>query len=283
MVAASRKNKLSNVSRELKRGRKKKRKRAYGPLLVRIGVALFMVILGALVWTRMPLMSTFIRQQLTQQGIGTIKEVVVQGNYHTPKEGIVQELGLEPGMLLFDVNLAEKQAAVESLPYVKSAQLSRQWPDRLLVSVTERVPVAVINLEKLYYVDGDGQIFKQIEAGEDVDFPVFTGLSLSQLKKNPEQGRALLKLGLELLACRQDNDVLRQEGIAEIHLDNVFGLTVFTRRHVWKLRLGQDGFRLKLKHWQKVLEYLGKEVEQVNSFDCSAGYSVVVRYGAASH
>jgi len=101
MVAVTPKNKLSNINRELKKGRKKKKKRAYGVLLARTGVALLIVIAGVLIWTRMPLMSIFIRQQLTEQGIGTIKEVVVQGNYHTAKEGIVQQLDLEPGMLLF--------------------------------------------------------------------------------------------------------------------------------------------------------------------------------------
>jgi cell division protein FtsQ len=283
MVAARRKNKLSNINRELKRGRKKKKKRAYGILLVRAGLVLLMVIVSSLIWTCMPSMSTYIRQQLTEQEIGTIKEVVVQGNYHTAKEGIVQQLDLEPGMLLFDVDLVEKQVAVEDLPYVKTAQLSRQWPDRLLVSVTERVPVAIVNLEKLYYVDADGQIFKRIDPGEEVDLPVITGLSVSQLQKNPDQGRTLLDSGLKLLACWQENDAFRQEGIAEIHLDDAFGLTVFTRRHIWQLRLGLDEFRLKLKHWQKVLAYLGKEAEQISSFDCSAGHSVVVRYGAAGH
>lgn len=283
MVAARRKNKLSNVSRELKRGRKKKKKRTYGILLARVVLALFMVIVSFLIWTQMPSMCTSIRQQLTKQEIGTIKEVVVQGNYHTAKEVIVQQLDLEPGMLLFDVDLAEKQAAVENLPYVKTAQVSRQWPDRLLVSVTEREPVAIVNLEKLYYVDADGQIFKLIEPGEEVDLPVITGLSVSQLRKNPDQGRTLLNLGLRLLACWQENDALRQEGIAEIHVDNVLGLTVFTRRHIWQLDLGLDEFRLKLKHWQKVLAYLGKEAEQISCFDCSSGHSVVVRYGAAGH
>jgi hypothetical protein len=66
-------------------------------------------------------------------------------------------------------------------------------------------------------------------------------------------------------------------------LDNTFGLTVFTRRHVWQLRLGLDRFRLKLRHWRKVLDYLGREAEQVTSFDCSTGDSVVVRYGTAGH
>ena len=283
MVAAPRKNKLSNIHRELKRGRKKKKKRAYGALLFWTALLLLMVIVSFLIWKRKSFITTYVRQQLIERKIGTIKEIVVQGNYHTAKEEIVRQLDLEPGMLLFDVDLVDKQVAVESLPYVKTAQLSRQWPDRLLVSVTERVPVAIVSLEKLYYVDGDGHIFKQIDPGEEVDFPVFTGLSVAQLRKNPDQGRALLDLGLKLLSCWRENDDFQQEGIAEIHLDDAFGLTVFTRRHIWQLRLGMDEFRLKLNHWRKVLDYLGKEAEQVSSFDCNAGHSVVVKYEAAGH
>ncbi len=286
MVAVRRKNnknKLSNVSRELKRGRKKKKKKASGALLIKAGAVLIIILGAVLIWTQVPPLVSYVRQLFIQQGVGTVKEVVVQGNYHTAKEEIVQQLDVEPGMLLLDVDLVEKQAAVEKLPYVKAAQLSRQWPDRLLVSVTERVPVAIVTLEQLYYVDADGQIFKDVDPGEDVDLPVFTGLTMAQLKKDPEQGRVLLDLGLKLLACWRENDRLRQEGIAEINLDNAFGVSVFTRRHVWQLRLGMDQFRLKLRHWQKVLDYLGREVEQVTGFDCSTGDSVVVRYGVAGH
>jgi cell division septal protein FtsQ len=136
MVAVRRKKnqeKLSNISRELKRGRKKKKKKASGALLIRVGVVLLVVLGFVLIWTQVPPLVSYVRQLFIQQGVGTVKEVVVQGNYHTAKEEIVQQLDLDPGMLLLDVDIVAKQADVENLPYVKTAQLSRQWPDRLLV------------------------------------------------------------------------------------------------------------------------------------------------------
>lgn len=43
---------------------------------------------------------------------------------------------------LFELNLSELRIAIESLPWVAHARVDRQWPARLAVRVSERVPFA---------------------------------------------------------------------------------------------------------------------------------------------
>ncbi len=281
-MAAQQRKKLANSRRELQRGRRKKDRKALALWWLKILV----VVAGAGVvcwgWMHLDPAVAYLRQQLRQHRVGMVREVIVSGNFHTSKEDIVHQLRVEPGMLLFEADLPAMQEAVEELPYVETAQLSRQWPDKLLVAVTERVPVAMINLEKLYYVDRQGQVFKAVEAGDAVDFPVFTGLSADFLRRNPERGRELLNLGLQLLFLWQEDEACSREEVAEINLDDVMGLTVYTRRHVWQVILGQDGMARKLKHWQQVVRYLGEESRRAKKFDCSSADRVVVGYETES-
>lgn len=281
-MAAQQRKKLANSRRELQRGRRKKKRKAVGKWLLSAVVAVLVVGAGCWAWLHLGAATGYLRRQLSQHQLGVVREVVVSGNFHTPKEDIVHQLGVERGMLLFEADLPAMRAAVEELPYVETAQVSRQWPDKLLVSVTERVPVAMINLEKLYYVDRHGQVFKVVEPGDAVDFPVFTGLSADFLRRNPERGRELLDLGLQLLFLWQDDEACSREEVAEINLDDVMGLTVYTRRHVWQVVLGQGKMERKLRHWQKVVGYLGEECRRVKKFDCSSADRVVVGYETES-
>lgn len=205
----------------------------------------------------------------------------MEGHYQTVKDDIVQQLEVDPGMLLFDADLSLMRGRVERLPYVQTAQVCRQWPDRLMVSVAERVPVAMVNLDGLYYVDCHGQIFKRVEQGEEVDLPVLTGLNTEMLQKNPEAGRAMLTLGLAMLGCWQGEDDYAQEGLSEIHLDDTFGLTIYTRRHAWQVELGLEAFGVKLQQWYKVVQYLGTEGNRAQRFDCRSSHAVVVGYQSA--
>lgn len=202
----------------------------------------------------------------------------MEGNYQTARGEIARQLGVDGTTLLHRVDLEATRERIASLPFVHEAEISRQWPDRLLVSIAERVPVAVINLDRLHYVDGGGEIFKPVEVGEEVDFPVITGLEKERFKGDRVARRAALERCLELLACWNRSPERQQEGLAEIHADGSSGLAVYTRRHVWQLHLGEHELEEALDRWQTVVRYLGAEADRITRFDCRNRHSVVVRY-----
>ncbi len=48
-----------------------------------------------------------------------------------------------------------------SHPYVREVVVRKAFPDKLVLSIEEREPVAMINLDALYYLDDRGDIFKR--------------------------------------------------------------------------------------------------------------------------
>jgi cell division protein FtsQ len=74
---------------------------------------------------------------------------------------------------VFDVNLATVRDAVQRLPWVASAQVSRVWPDALGVSVQLRRPVARWGHDAL--VDANGVVFAPANLSAFSDLPMLDG------------------------------------------------------------------------------------------------------------
>jgi cell division protein FtsQ len=70
----------------------------------------------------------------------------------------------------FTMNLDRARAALLQVPWVRRASLSRQWPQRLEVTIEEHQPLARWNGDAL--VDVDGEVFT---ADYDGDLPQFEG------------------------------------------------------------------------------------------------------------
>ncbi len=112
-------------------------------------------------------------------------DVQVTGNRFVSREEVANALGLpphagsSPGIKVFRLSLEAARKQVESIAWVQSAALTRILPNRLLVHVTERTPVAFVNVGgHVGLVDSDGVVLDKPESAS-YDFPVITGLDSS--------------------------------------------------------------------------------------------------------
>lgn len=81
--------------------------------------------------------------QLTADAGFAVEEVLVTGRGSTHGDDILAALAVERGapILAFDPDAA--RAAVEALPWVRSAVVARRLPDTIFVSIEEREPLAL--------------------------------------------------------------------------------------------------------------------------------------------
>lgn len=82
------------------------------------------------------------------------------------------------GEALARVDLDRVRARVQALAPVRSADVSREWPHRVRIDVTERVPVAVVSIAgKLEGMDEDGVVFRDYASPPPALPRVQTGIS----------------------------------------------------------------------------------------------------------
>jgi cell division protein FtsQ len=72
----------------------------------------------------------------------SISSVSVSGADRSSPESIVESIGVVVGVPTIDVNAGEIRSAVESDPWIATADVSVQWPGTVSVAVTEHVALA---------------------------------------------------------------------------------------------------------------------------------------------
>lgn len=92
-----------------------------------------------------------------------VRSVQVDGLRTLTAAEVRQAAGVATGTPLLRVDVDGAAARVRRVPQVASAQISRGWPDRIVITVTERVPVAVVEHGgQQWLVDAGGVLFATI-------------------------------------------------------------------------------------------------------------------------
>ena len=91
----------------------------------------------------------------------SVSAVEVRGVAQLSAAQVREAARVPQGEALARVDLDRIRSRVEALAPVRSADVSRQWPDRVLIEVEERVAVAVVEIGgQLQGMDDEGVVFR---------------------------------------------------------------------------------------------------------------------------
>jgi cell division protein FtsQ len=92
-----------------------------------------------------------------------VRTVQVDGLTTLPADQVREAAGVEPGTPLLGVDVDAARARVARLPQVASVEVTRGWPHSVVITVVERVPVAVVGEPgSRSLVDADGVLFDTV-------------------------------------------------------------------------------------------------------------------------
>jgi cell division protein FtsQ len=93
----------------------------------------------------------------------TVRAVQVDGLATLPADVVREAAGIGAGTPLLRVDVDGAEARVARLPQVASAEVTRDWPASVVITVVERVPVAVVGEPgRRSLVDADGVLFDTV-------------------------------------------------------------------------------------------------------------------------
>lgn len=206
-----------------------------------------------------------------------LKEIEIRGCQKIEEKSLHRLLGLEGRPNLFTISLKEIGKRVSSHPWVEGAKVRKVFPNKLIIEIEERKPVAILQLDELYYLDSKGVIFSPLGERDGYNFPLITGLTPSAVEKDPQEVKELLLKALELLKIVDQEGVLLLERVSEIHMDRQNGIHFFTQAEGIKVRMGWDQFREKIKRFSVIWKDLRKRGIAVAFIDCSDVRRMVVK------
>jgi len=103
-----------------------------------------------------------------------LRTLKVQGTFGNVSDEQVRQALLPYSQAGFlGLSLNQVQQALEELPWVQHAQVRRQWPDTLIISITEHTPLAHWGPQKMVSVDG--QLFPPPSGLEHLELPWLDG------------------------------------------------------------------------------------------------------------
>jgi cell division septal protein FtsQ len=163
----------------------------------------------------------------------TAEDIVLLTDGQLTQEEVWAWGELSPGVNILSFDVWETEQRLELHPWIRTAKVSREFPQRIHVMIREHHPVALIRHEETTYLDATREIF--VDPSSDVrDLPYLTGLE--RIPLDTQTAQTVLAEAVECLSLSREWGV----ELSEINWDNQQGYTVFLAdRHV-VIRLGHE-------------------------------------------
>lgn len=188
--------------------------------------------------------------------ITDVKNIEVSGNQRFSRAQILEMARLDAQTSLLALRPTAVEQTLQAHPWIARAQLERRWPNRVALHLTERQPLALVQLEELYYTDFSGSLFKPTPA-DPHDFPVITGLTREHFPDGERPPSELVVQVLKLLALFQEApEPLTSSQVAEIHVDPERGFTLYLSGSKTAVDLGFAALPEKIKKLPQVWPFL---------------------------
>jgi len=229
---------------------------------------------AAYLW-REPLIVTAValRDFVLQSPYFAVREIQVRGGAKVSGDEIIAMAGLRQGMSIWQVDLVGIEKKIARYPWVRRVLARRDFPRRIIIEVEERKPKAIVAVRKLYYVDGDGVVFKEVAAGDNVKFPLLTGLHAEELMAAGPALRQRLRDAIRLAEMMAPGS----HSLSEIHFEAPDRLVVYTTAYPLALHMGWGEWDVKLERLERLLELWKGHEERLASLDLNFRDQVVAR------
>jgi cell division protein FtsQ len=188
-------------------------------------------LLGAVV-----LSIVFIINQFSLSDSFPIRKVLVYGVNHVDQEEIKTMITPLVNTGYFNINIDNIRDRLTQIPWIAEITVRRDWPDQILITMTEKNPIAKWNESHL--LSGNGEIFLPKELSDSQKLPHFFG---------PE--------GKQMIMLQYFDDINRI--LQPLHA-KIFHLEL-TPYSTWRLTL-DNGIRLQMGN-KDILTRLGQFVK----------------------
>lgn len=188
--------------------------------------------------------------------------LVIEGARYAAVSKLRRVFAQDFGRSVFSIPLAERRRRLLAVDWVAEASVSRIWPDRLLVRIRERTPVAFVSLPAgAMLIDSDGVLLEP-PAQAQFAFAVLSGVREDEPEsRRRECVRAMLSFQSEMGGQMKD--------ISEIDARDPANIRVIARveDRAIELMMGDGNFARRYRNFLNNYSEIQKRSPNATSFD----------------
>jgi cell division protein FtsQ len=209
----------------------------------------------------------------------SLTAVETTGLHRLGREEVLAAAGVSAGAPVAALDLHRLERRLTRLAWVAEARARLRWPLRLELAVREKRPVALIQLDNLYYLDENAWLIKRLSPREGMDYPVITGVAPSDFNRSQKWLCSRVLPLLAQAAPEAGSAVSAVGEISEVHVDARGRLVLYTTDGVL-LSLGERDGRSALREAGRLLGELRRRglAAQVAAVDATCPARLFVRF-----
>lgn len=183
-----------------------------------------------------------------------LKQILVEGNQTIQADDLRRLTGVRLGANILKVSTGDLAQNLKVNPFVKTSEVKRRYPDKLLIRITERTPAAIVSNSGRYLVlDEEGYCLQSLTlmSADRSDLPrIEAGSELQTLKPC---GKTEDKGALAALALIRQLDPFFMENIREFRAPSEWELALITRDGLTVYFGPPENLSQKLQYYEELL------------------------------
>ncbi len=205
----------------------------------------------------------------------TLTDIIVKGDFkYTTSKALLQHVSARKGDNLFWISMENVHEQLNLNKWIKNVSVRRHLPHALLIYADEYNPKAIVLNTSMQFIDDNGQLFKSLDSGDNVSFPIFTGImGLEESKR-----KQVLAHMLDLLEIYNKSIFGSDYPLAEIHYDAIKGYSVITDKEPIQILLGQGAYRAKFAKIDRLKKRINKQRGKIQYILANDLARLIIKY-----
>jgi cell division protein FtsQ len=205
--------------------------------------------------------------------------IAIEGLRYATRSAVTHIFAPDNGRSIYLMPLAERRRRLLAIDWIEDATVSRLWPNRVLVRITERRPVAFVNVpvpekprtSRLALIDSEG-VFLEPPDKTKFNFPILQGV----FEQQSDADRRLRVTAMQQLL--EDLGPLGKD-ISEINALNTEDMCVILQidGRALELELGDSGFAKRVQHFINHYAEVKRKSPAVTSFNLRLENTIITK------
>jgi cell division protein FtsQ len=180
-----------------------------------------------------------------------VARVEVRGASRMLPEQVMAAAAIPRGTNIFRLDTAGVIDRIEALPEVRRADVVRELPNRVVISVEERRPFTLVHGGRLHWMDEEGRLLGTSPSAVSSPLPVISGLTADELASMRTSPGPRARAAIAVIRALIRSGGLTAE-ISEIDMSRREGPVLYTIDGV-EVRLGNEDWEERLQRLEGVL------------------------------